>query len=539
MTPVAIAFPCIALASAAFAAEAPRLSPDGVYRLDLLSVKLRDGVHVRARDGGLTDFGQGTLKPLAGLLDSLAAAGATWERAYPDLSEERLDDLRRVATRNLGKPVPDQNLQFTLRLPPTLDAADIACELEKSPLVHRAEPFLTGLGADPSPPNYESAQGYRNAPTAGIGSPLVLDWPGGRGQGVSVCDVERQWHTTHVDLPPLTRLGPATSGDPSATSDDHGTAVMGEVLARRNAWGTTGCAPDAAGFYAHVYLAGAYNAAAAINNAAAGLGPGSVMLIEQQMVGPTGGYVPMEWRLDCYNAIVIAVGNGITVCEAAANGNQNLDGAIFSTGNGGHYPFLLANDSGAILVGAGAAAGTTLPRSRLSFSDYGATVDLQGWGEAVVSLGYGDRFSAEGRDAWYTSTFSGTSSATPIVASACILLQSTHHAATGTYLTPAEVKQHLIATGTPQQPAGAAQHIGPLPDVRSAIALALGSSDCNLNAVPDLLDIAADPALDIDANGVIDSCECPADFPDASGARDGAVTIDDLLYLLARYEAGC
>ena len=86
-------------------------------------------------------------------------------------------------------------------------------------------------------------------------------------------------------------------------------------------------------------------------------------------------------------------------------------------------------DSGAILVGAGAPPPGTHgrdhgpDRSRLDFSNFGARVDAQGWGEEVTTCGYGDLQGGTNEDLWYTDTFSGTSSASPIVVGALGCLQ--------------------------------------------------------------------------------------------------------------------
>ena len=191
--------------------------------------------------------------------------------------------------------------------------------------------------------------------------------------------------------------------------------------------------------------------------------------------GPAGGsaYVPVEWFKPTYDAIVTATGNGITVIEAAGNGNQNLDGPSFSTGNGGHWPFLAQNDSGAIIVGAGAAfqIGSDIDRSRLAFSTYGSTVDLQGWGEQVLTTGFGNFYASEGANLFYTANFSGTSSASPIVAGAAALVQSKKKAFDGVPFTPAQVRQLLRDTGSPQQSGvfPSSQNIGPRPNVLAAI----------------------------------------------------------------------
>ncbi|HYE63409.1 MAG TPA: S8 family serine peptidase [Phycisphaerales bacterium] len=531
-TPVTLLVPAFTVAALSATAPAQLLddAPPAVdaaaqvHRPDAAAVTFRADLTIRLRNSRPDDLGTGALAILHNLLDELHAKGVRWERAYAHLTEDQLDHMHARAEAYWQRPIANLNNQFNLFLPADhaakgLNLADICKQLESFTAVRRAEPHLTGINNDPLPPSYTANQRYFNPAPMGINNTDLHTWPGGRGQGVTVVDVERQWNVNHAEFTGrLLRAGPPTSGDPSASSNDHGTAVMGVLVSDSSTWGTTGAVPDATPYYAHVYIAGLYDVAAAITNAAAVTGPGGVILIEQHMIGPASNYVPMEWRLDCYNAIRTAVGNGIVVCEAAGNGNQNLDAAIYQTGNGGHYPFQSANDSGAIMVGAGAAGfgGTTTARSRLQFSNYGATVDLQGWGEQVFTIGYGNFYSVEGVNLRYTNSFSGTSSATPIVSAAAAQLQGVHRAVTGQWLTPAQVKDLLRATATPQQ-AGTypvSQNIGPQPDVRAALMLALGP-DCNANNRPDRIDIAMG-APDANANNIPDTCEplrtCDPDF---------------------------
>jgi hypothetical protein len=186
------------------------------------------------------------------------------------------------------------------------------------------------------------------------------------------------------------------------------------------------------------------------------------------------------------------------VVECAGNGKENLDDPIYSTGNGGHWPFLPENNSGAIIVGAGAIpaafGGTEVDRSRLDFSNYGSRLDLQGWGEYVITTGYGRFYDDDGKNYWYDSLFAGTSSAAPMVASAAAILQSVYKAAGGctpggygTPLPPDSVRAILIRTGSPQQ-AGTyptSQHIGPRPNVVAAIADLPDPCDCGDNTGSD------------------------------------------------------
>lgn len=170
----------------------------------------------------------------------------------------------------------------------------------------------------------------------------------------------------------------------------------------------------------------------------------------------------VEWVPAFYDAIRVATADGRIVVEAAGNGGQNLDDAELY---GKRFPDG-RRDSGAIIVGAGAAPGCSpTPRSRLGFSTYGDRVDLQGWGHCVVSTGYGD-LENSGVNSLYTGWFSGTSSASPIVAGAAAALSSALEEDTGRAAKPAQVPRVLESTGTPEV---GDNEIGPLPNLPAAL----------------------------------------------------------------------
>jgi hypothetical protein len=277
--------------------------------------------------------------------------------------------------------------------------------------------------------------------------------------------------------------------------------------------------------------AGVWDIARSITTAMPFLNPGDVILIEQQMVGPNWpgccatnscqpgtdcqfGLIPVEWFLPWYNAIVMAVGNGIVVVEAAGNGWQDLDNAVYSTGNNGHWPFLPANDSGAIMVGAGAWGNQDTDRSRLWFSNYGSTLDVQGHGEFVTTTGYGDQYSNEGADTFITSTFGGTSSGSAIVAGTCASIQSAYSGLTGSVLSPAAILSAIQTTGSAQQ-AGTnpvSENIGPRPDAVAALCSELSALDCNNNSVADGIDISSGTSQDCNGNCYPDECDSDCDI---------------------------
>lgn len=496
------------------------------HRSDAISVKFRDDLSIRTAAGALNDGNTGVLGAAAKTL--LARfAGGRWDPAY-SLDAQKLEQFRQTAQRNLGKAVADLRTEFVFTLPAGADAATTIDAFNGLDVVEIALPLPRPV-PPPLPPNFQSNQGYLNAATVGISALGMWVAPyNATGTHVHIADVEYSWNFNHQDIPPPILVGPAPV-DPF-NDNNHGTAVLGEISSRSNSWGTTGIAFGAGSVYVvAANTSSGYNVGAAIMRALTVLGAGDVLLIEQQFPGPnyTGvpagsqvGLIPVEWFLPYYNAIVTAVGNNIVVVEAGGNGDQDLDAFIYHSGNGGHWPFLLQNDSGAIIVGAGAAPGSPSgDRSRLPTSCYGATVDLQGWGHAVFTTGYGNAYSAEGVNLYYTNTFTGTSSASGVIAGACALLQDYFKGhGLGAYLTPHEVKMFLRDTGSPQQNGGnpASQNIGPRPNLTEA-AMALSAVD-RTPPVPNPMYFATFPqpgsATDIMMNAAIatDSQSNPVEY---------------------------
>jgi len=369
------------------------------------------------------------------------------------------------------------------------DAARIAERLSRSKSVWKAyvaprpEPAAVNTGSAPGSRNFEPAQGYLHSAPNGIGAMHVWPHRGGRGQGVRICDIEGNWQLKHEDLPAGI---PLVGGTPinSLSWRNHGTAVLGEMVSRPGQIGTVGIAHGARALVHSAMVNGVFNAAAAITGAAAAIGAGDVILIELHAPGPNGKYVAMQYWPDIFSAIVAATAKGITVVEAAGNGDENFELPVFN--NTG-----LQKDSGAIVVGAGipptnffdvdgfpgVGAGYSyigVPRSRIWFSNYGRIVNVQGWGWHVTTTGYGDAQGGASENTWYTHRFSGTSSASPIVTGAVAVLQGIAKAKHGAPLTPAQVRKILVRSGTPQQAGPGvplSQHVGPLPNLEAAVKL--------------------------------------------------------------------
>lgn len=499
---------------------------------DAIYVKFRDDLTVRLREGRLSDLGTGDLAGASAALDRLILSpGCRWERVHA-VDESALGAMRTKAQSRLHRSTPDLNTEFFLRLAGPVDTARTIRALASLGVVEHVHAVDLPV-APPATPKFISSQGYLNPAVSGLDAKYAWSQYANHGEGIRFADLEYTFNADHAEFPVITVVG-ATPQDPGF-GDSHGTAVLGIVASQDNGWGVTGICSNASFYFAGTFTDGIWNIAGAITNCAAIFDAGDVLIIEQQVAGPLydgtsqNGLVPVEWDIATYNAIVNAVGSGIIVVEAAGNGAQDLDAAIYSQGNDGHWPFLPEHDSGAIIVGAGAVpGGSTADRSRLWFSNWGSRINVQGWGEKVTTTGYGDLYSVEGPNKYFTSAFNGTSSATPTVAGICTLLQSVAKSRPGGPLAPELLRSTLMATGSPQT-SGAnplSQHIGPRPNLKAA-AIDLGfncPSDLTHDGVVDGADLAT-------FMGQWGTCGgCPADL-DQSGTVDGA----DLAIFLAAW----
>ena len=414
------------------------------------------------------------------LNDDDATTPAPWDFYHVDAPDDQLDDL--------AARLYDHELVEAAYVKPQGEPPTITEELSPEVDAARATPIndMQPLGGDtpPATPDFTNRQGYLNAAPGGVDARFAWTVAGGTGLGVRVIDCEWGWRFTHEDL--LANQGGIVAGTGSSDTN-HGTAVIGEIGGDRNTVGVTGIAPDA------IVSASAFSvpSATAIRSAADRLGAGDIILLEIHRPGPRTpnppqgqlGFIAIEWWPDDFAAIRYAVNKGIIVVEAAGNGFQNLDDPIYDTRPAGfpttwRNPFRVTNpSSGAVVVGAGAppSGNWGTDRSRLDYSNYGARVDAQGWGREVTTTGYGDLQGGPNPDLWYTSSFSGTSSASPIVVGALACLQGAVKRAGRPPISPARARDLLRTTGSPQQDTPgrpASQRIGNRPDLRRLIPLA-------------------------------------------------------------------
>lgn len=432
-------------------------------------------IHVKFHEGTNVDL------PLELLPPGLRSAVASHTKLFT-LPEQKLKEFGDRARSRSGRTLPDLNLWVELTLQPGTDAAAFLEELKRLPSVEIAEPAPLPQPMPMTTPDLSGSQGYLDVAPGGIEARFSFTIPGGNGSRVTIYDIEYSWHQTHEDLSKAhgisLLLNPGDSAADPFNDDNHGTAVLGEIIADNNTKGVTGIS-----WGANIGLAPAntlnleYNPANAILLAVDKGSAGDVILLEQQAVvcglnaNPALGPValgPVEWSAPVFHVIQTAVAQGFVVVEAAGNGNVNLDqpacDGLFDR---------TVRDSGAIIVGAGQPPSSGADRQRAGFSSYGNRLDLQGWGSGVTTTGYGDLYrnpdAPANPDFWYSGFFSGTSSASPIVAGAVANLQGIAIAQSGIPLPASQIATLLVQTGSPQM-GNTVEHIGPRPDLRRAFA---------------------------------------------------------------------
>ena len=493
-----------------------------------IEIKFSQASHIRLKQGVLSTDNAQAQADIDKLTQLLATTQRYALVRMHDVSDDALDALKAQGEANTGTALPDLKTWFFIvvdvsseqalallinqlnelsivdyatssKLPapaPGMDAAEAAAfklywqqydtvpwpaaSQERDKVLPVTSPNLPNTAkppaphsriTPPAPSDYVALQDYRETAPIGIDMDYVNGlYYGAAGWNWAYSDVEFSWNTSHQDLTKLAG-NVYVNGAPSASAQvwrDHGTAVIGIISSDDNGSGTTGLVQ-----YADVRLAthspdSGYNPAAAISAAANQFWAGAVILLEMQTYasfdcnGSDSGdsLVPIEFEASAKDAIKTATASGRIVVQAAGNGNCDLDLAGF---NSLFNPDDASQDSGAIIVG----AGEKLTRNKAYFSTHGSRVDTHAEGDfQIYTTGYGDLYSADGENSWYTSSFSGTSGASPIVTSAAISLSSLLWEYHGSYWDPKEMRAVLRREGTPQQGGG---HIGPRPDLRKHV----------------------------------------------------------------------
>lgn len=454
---------------------------------EVVVVKFHPETLARVRGGAVVSLAGADLSAVTAIVAD--TPGATLAPRFPQ-PESVLEELRQRGEVRVGRSLPDLSLYAEITLPPAGDEAtgearlaDLLAALHAAPGVALAwgEPLAEPAGVVPAAddlavsvadaatapadalsdlafsvadaalrnaaitggtpslrnpaagdtsatPDFSPLQGYLYAAPVGIEAPGAWIHPGGLGQGVDFIDLEWGWLFAHEDLPaPF-----YTAGDYG--TDDHGTAVVGEVSALHNGYGVNGIAPEVR---TGAISLNTYSIPGAILDAGSVLDPGDVFLMEVQCSGPEN-WMPCEWWQDVFDAIEVVTATGVICVEAGGNGTVNLDDALY-----GDLFDRRVRDSGAIVVGAGTPEGL----SAEWFSNYGSRTDLNGWGSSIVTTCCGDLQGGD-PEVRYTAGFNGTSGASPIVVGAIASLQGQALALFGEPLTPDLIEEILSVTGS-------------------------------------------------------------------------------------------
>ena len=409
----------------------------------------------------------------------VTTSGVSVGSAAPQVEFETLDMLHRHAEDRSGAEMPNPNLFYFVHSehPDRKATADLLESLRRLEIVEAAYfqpiPFDAVDIAPTTTIDVTPQEGYFRPSPTGVDVDMARRFAGGRGEGVRIVDIEAGWNTGHEDLPPMSFGYGINWG---FVSGEHGTAVLGEIVAQENGFGANGIAPMSAVGWSSVtnldplrpWLTYFYSVGNALLSSLLFLRPGDIALIEQHYpnssAGPCPntcncsqfGFVAVETAPWDHAAIRIATAAGVVVVEAAGNGQVMVAPAS---------PF----DSGAIVVGA-----SNNDLTPACFTNFGPRVNVHAWGSMIGTLGTGETPSlrANGSDPlqWYTRSFGGTSGASPIVVGAAALVQGTRAARGLDKLTSEQMRSLLVATGTPQAAFTVGTNIGPLPNLAAAIA---------------------------------------------------------------------
>lgn len=356
----------------------------------------------------------------------------------------------------------------------------------------RASAVAAGLGAnppgildgitrcqfDPGPTGpsqrWDQCQRYLDPPAStghdpsGVNARFAWSLQGGRAEGIDLVDVEEGWNLNHEDL-----QGQVTNVFAPIVGHRHGTAVLGILCGRDDQptpVGVIGVANRATVGVMPFQIAANGNLPDpedTIKQIAQSIPAGSVILIEVHAVHPEepgGGcnppYLPIEAWEHGQTALSYAHDKGIYVVEIAGNGGFNLDQVA-----------RVPRSGSAFMVG----AGHPVTGQAIRCSNVGERVDLQGWGQEVVTAGsvaggFRDLQFRNDTNFCYMSSFDGTSSAAAIVAGCIAVVSGVVKAHGFTPLSAAKMKELLKRTGSFRSSADVINGlIGPLPNLKAAL----------------------------------------------------------------------
>lgn len=218
-----------------------------------------------------------------------------------------------------------------------------------------------------------------------------------------------------------------------------------------------------------------------------------------------------------------------TAFSGAVNAARELGVAVFaSSGNTGSWTKLTSPACLNSVISVGSVP-DSLPDRISTFTSRNAHLKLLAPGDAITSTGLDGG----------TSTFVGTSQASPHAAGSALLLRSVHPGV------PVDLILGVLqATGVEVSDSGSGLTY-PRIDLLAAVELLRDGPDCNGNGYPDAVDIrVAGTSFDLNGDGIPDECVVsPVPFRRADANASGVVDLSDsvktFLYLFAGTTIPC
>jgi serine protease len=424
---------------------------------------------------------------------------------FPDAWTSMDRKLERARARNPRYRPPNFKSYVHVTCPVEVDPEIVVEELKHWHGVERVfiSPFVIPATVDPSPNPLFTSETYLQGPPVGINAISAWQIPGGDGQGSFFVDIEGGWELNHQDL--VTQSASLASGinydlyDPiyDANGNDtgnkyqfwyyHGTAVLGTIMAVNDNRGGVGIVPNTTGailisvFPNSSAKPQAADYAAAINQVSNYAAPGTVVLLELQLLSTsqtvTPTYLPVETDAMCFAAIQLLTNMGYIVVEAAGNGGYDLDSYQDIPGGPFYLNRTLSDqfrDSGAIMVGACFPVTLArLPGAQGTGSNFGSRIDCFAWGSSILTSDIYDHSTPlppmpPDRTDTY-GLFSGTSGASAIIAGAAVSAQGMARQVAGYPYLPAMIRAQF-SQPPPQNTASASpaiDKIGVMPDLKT------------------------------------------------------------------------
>lgn len=428
-----------------------------------LYVSFKEGLHINNSDNPATDI----MAYIPEFRELSEEYHITVRKAIA-INPEKMAELEALAVKNTGSgksvtklsnivelKIENPTNERLLALGEKLEKLDMVeyCSLMSAKII----PFPSDI--PPATPLYTNEQQY----ITDYGVDMAYAWNLGlTGQGINIRDVEGSMNPDHEEFNERNVFFAEnmTIHPDFINEETHGTGVFGIMYADPGEYGVTGLAHGAneVVMYSVVTVDAGYDTAFSISKSIEGSTEGDFVIYELQTDGALGEYGPVEYEQPIWDLTKAATDAGIIIVAAAGNGAENLDAPEYQE-------YRDRGNSGAIIVGGGS---NDESHNRLWYSTYGERVDLQGWGWDVLTAGTGTAYKINDDNNQTYAWFNGTSSATPIVASCAVVLQSYYHENTGDYLSGTELKNILKETGKAQG-TDLEGNIGPLPSMPEAI----------------------------------------------------------------------